>query len=619
MSGAKELSPQAAGWNTWNSRSVFSHVLMPEGVAVNLGIKVFETGQTLTEALIGRGAAGAERIRPGIRTIDSSYTELTLEYGETVLTVKSAVKDGELCLLVAPQKTGRRPPVLAVQGALLWNRPGYVSQGKGNSLVAVTPGKTVSVYVTGTFTREDNMGFVSPYVCLELNRPAVISTGKEISLAEAEQLTAEAKERLLVQAASFGKWRDAYLAMTSCLCWDTIFEPEKNQICSPVSRIWSQGWGGYVLFCWDSFFSAMMAMPLSRELSFANLIAVVGEKTEEGFIPNFGAANGYKSRDRSQPPVGSLALYEVYRHFGDIRIVRALFDDLLEWNRWFSGHRMLENGGLCWGSNPYEPVSGQGWETEGVGGRFGAALESGMDNSPLYDEIPYDPETHMLCLADVGLTGLYIMDCELLAELAGELGREEEQKELISRAEHSKDGLEVLWCEEAGMYLNRRTDTGSFSFRMAPTNFYALFSDRVTPRQTERILEHFYDPAEFGGNYILPSIARNDPAYPEQDYWRGRIWPPLNFLVYLAMRSRGLKRECAVISEKSRSLLLQEWELYGHVHENYNGDSGMGCGNKNSDPFYHWGGLLALIGFYEAGEFDEPGAPLPQKPRGDSL
>lgn len=37
-----------------------------------------------------------------------------------------------------------------------------------------------------------------------------------------------------------------------------------------------------------------------------------------------------------------------------------------------------------------------------------------------------------------------------------------------------------------------------------------------------------------------------------------------------------------------------------HVHENYHGDTGDGCGVGNSDPFYHWGGLLGLIPIMEA-------------------
>lgn len=104
----------------------------------------------------------------------------------------------------------------------------------------------------------------------------------------------------------------------------------------------------------------------------------------------------------------------------------------------------------------------------------------------------------------------------------------------------------------------------------------------------------------FWGDYILPSIARNDPAYPDQDYWRGRIWAPMNYLVYRALETAGEKTACKDLASKSLALLMQEWTLHGHVHENYDGDTGMGCGVKNSDKFYHWGGLLSYIALIEA-------------------
>ena len=30
------------GWQTWNSRSVLSHVMMPEGLGINLGLKDYK-------------------------------------------------------------------------------------------------------------------------------------------------------------------------------------------------------------------------------------------------------------------------------------------------------------------------------------------------------------------------------------------------------------------------------------------------------------------------------------------------------------------------------------------------------------------------------------------------
>jgi hypothetical protein len=291
----------------------------------------------------------------------------------------------------------------------------------------------------------------------------------------------------------------------------------------------------------------------------------------------------------------------VYERFGERWFVEEVFDGLLRWNRWWPGHRDTD-GLLCWGSDPYEPRVGNYWELNGVNERFGGALESGLDNSPMYDDVPFDRERHQLMLADAGLTSLYVWDCDSLAALAGVLGRAAEAAELRERAERYRQALGALWDDEFGLFLNRRTDTGDFSRRISPTNFYPLLARAATPAQAERMVnEHLLNPAEFWGDWVLPSIARNDPAYPDQNYWRGRIWAPMNFLVYLGLRNYDLPEARRALAEKSAALLLKEWREHGHVHENYCGDTGEGCNRGNSDRFYHWGGLLGGIAILESG------------------
>ena len=112
--------------------------------------------------------------------------------------------------------------------------------------------------------------------------------------------------------------------------------------------------------------------------------------------------------------------------------------------------------------------------------------------------------------------------------------------------------------------------------------------------------KYLLDPDELGGEYMLPSISRRDPAYPDQDYWRGRIWAPMNYLVYEALTEAGMTEEMRALADSSRRLLLKEWEEHGHVHENYNGTTGEGCDKPNSNNFYHWGGLLGYIAVMQA-------------------
>ena len=71
----------ARGWNTWDTHSVTTHVLLPEGLAIRIGIKDQGTEGSdsfLGNTLIGRQGKAEERVIPGPHTWDGSYTDLTL-------------------------------------------------------------------------------------------------------------------------------------------------------------------------------------------------------------------------------------------------------------------------------------------------------------------------------------------------------------------------------------------------------------------------------------------------------------------------------------------------------------------------------------------------------------
>lgn len=162
--------------------------------------------------------------------------------------------------------------------------------------------------------------------------------------------------------------------------------------------------------------------------------------------------------------------------------------------------------------------------------------------------------------------------------------------------------LAYLWDSKDGIYKNRQADTRQFSAQLAPTSFYPLLGKAASREQAERMVkEHFYNPKEFWGEYMIPSIARSDPAYKDQFYGRGRILGPINLLTYLSLRKYGLHQACKDLAEKSKNLLLKEWLDHGHIHENYNADTSEGCDSEASDAFYHWGGLLGLIALIEEG------------------
>ena len=605
------------GWNTWNTRSVLSHVLLPEGFALNLGLKEYKGGQYLKEALIGRqdqpslrpdNDRRTEKIRPEERSYDGTFSRLIISWQGIELVIQSAAVDEDIVILVTPVKNQKKPSVLIVESGFLWNKPGYVLR-ENNTVYGICGKKRIGVFSTEPETSEPYICAQTPYLALLLDKELGISTGRQRTLEEIRRIVRKAASENARKRKQYGALAEVYDALQSSLAWDTIYEPLKDRIITTVSRVWNNDfWGGYSLYCWDTYFAAFMFSLDCKDRAYANIIEITREKTEEGFVPNCSAAIGFKTRDRSQPPVGSLMLKMLFDKFGDTWILEELFDDLYSWNTWFFENRMIKEGLLSWGTSPYQPVLDNYWETAGVGDFYGAGMESGMDNSPMYTDVPLNRESHTMVLADVGLTSLYTADCSSLAEIAGILGRDEESI-LRRRADVCGRGLQNLWNEKAGIFMNKRIDTGSFSSRLSPTCFYPLLTDYVSSDQAQRIIdEHFYNPDEFWGEWIMPSIARNDPAYPDQEYWRGRIWAPLNFLVYLGLRKHHCTRACRDMAEKSKGLLLKEWLERGHVHENYNAETGEGCDKSNkesgisgSDPFYHWGALLGVIALMEDG------------------
>jgi putative isomerase len=133
-----------------------------------------------------------------------------------------------------------------------------------------------------------------------------------------------------------------------------------------------------------------------------------------------------------------------------------------------------------------------------------------------------------------------------------------------------------------------------------PANFYPMLAGAATPAQAEAMIEkHLLNPNQFWGQWVIPSIAHDDPAFQDQDYWRGRIWGSMNYLVYLGRCNYDDPTSRRQFAQKSYDLFLKECHEKGHVHENYNAITGTGDDVSSSDRFYHWGALLGYIEYLE--------------------
>ena len=593
----------AAGWNTWDVHSVTTNVLLPAGLAVRIGIhhrSTLYSEMFLSDALIGRQDHDDEKVFPGPHAWDGSYTDLRLTWHDLDLRIQSARAGPDLVILITPfaqEKPSHLPATAVFSAAYLWNKPGTVAHA-ANKLEARGPSANVDIYSVGVAAPFSSIPVAAPYLAAELTGPVGLSTGRPRTLTEIRQAI---ENQQAAYEKSLGTPRSSTVdAIQSTLGWDTIYEPERDRVISPVSRVWSVGWGGYVLFDWDTFFAATLAAIGDRDLAYANAIEILREATPAGFVPNYARAGNWKSFDRSEPPVGAVSVLGLYNKFHDRWLLKETFVPLLIWNRWWQQNRRIGNY-LVWGSDGDNPPGNPDDDARGT--RAGAILESGLDNSPMYDAASFDEKTHLLQMADVGLISQYVADCDALVEIAAALNKPGEEKELRDRASFYRASLASLWDEKSGMFLNKDLHTGQLSPRTSPTNFYPLLARAATPAQAQRMIrDHLLNPQEFGGKWVIPATPRNDPAFPDQEYWRGRIWGPMNFLVYLGLRNYDQPEARRQLARKSLELFQLEWTANHHVHENYNAITGSGDDVSSSDRFYHWGALLALIDYMESND-----------------
>jgi len=588
----------AIGWNTWNNNNVMSYVHLPEGFAVSIYLPDGSTDMQREYFKVSKAAGRREEIVLGPRADDGSYTSLTCAMGNTRITMETATDSDELLIRITPLNREHSASLsLVAEGSILWNRPGTV--GWDGSRIAATCGQRSFMVTTAEPTSADPYFPVTgPHFILPLEHPIHLQTGAPRPAAEIDSIIDRKRKEQSDRASRYGELSEAFTAMQTILAWNVIYDPGNNRVISPVTRWWSAFWGGYVLFDWDTYFASFMYSLFNKDLAYANAVAITKSITPGGFIPNYSAPHGDVSWDRSQPPLGSYIVNEIYKRYRERWFLKETYDELLSWNRWWPEHRTVQ-GFLAWGSDPVPDSLRTREKYNDQAARF----ESGLDNSPMYDHVRLNPATHTLELADVGLMSLYVADCAALAEISEVLNKEQESRELRLREKEFREKLVTLWDERTGVFLNKHTDTGEPSSRLSPANFYPLLARACTQTQAERMMrEHYFNQGEFAGTYVMPSIARSDSGFKDNSYWRGRIWAPMNFLVYLGMRNYRVPEARADLVTKSLNLLMKSWKENGAIYENYNSITGQGDDVANADSFYHWGALLAFMSFVERGD-----------------
>src|SRR6202050_4521423 len=117
--------------------------------------------------------------------------------------------------------------------------------------------------------------------------------------------------------------------------------------------------------------------------------------------------------------------------------------------------------------------------------------------------------------------------------------------------------------------VNQATPThGAFLTRLTPMNFYPLSSGAPDAARAKRVLSVLTDPAKFWGQYLLPTLAYDDPNWHDQEYWKGYIWGPTNYITWVGIKEYASPDQIGEFADRSVQLFMREWLRDGSCSEN---------------------------------------------------
>ncbi len=395
-------------------------------------------------------------------------------------------------------------------------------------------------------------------------------------------------------------------AVADSLHWTVLYKAGSHRLYSPAGRasIYPRGDGrrdDWTVTSDASFLNVLELALESQKLAVDALTSVLETQYPNGNVPGWRSRSG-GTADRSQPPIGTYVVLKLFERLGDLDVLRQAYPALQRWHDYWTDRRPdgpglarrdgNGDGLLEWGSDA--ALVGKdlpSWERS-ASGRMRAGRESGQDDLPNWEDASFNETTGTLAMNCLDLSSLYALDAWCLAEIAGILGRPVDVERYRDEYDRMKTLINArLWNEKAGFYFDRHWD-GRFSVHKAASAFLPLLARIPDQDRAQRMLRRLLDPKQFWGDFVVPSISRDDPSFrPEsQRSWRGTVRPAMNYLVYQGLKAYGFDAVASELARKSAEMFMRSWESFGLSPESFDSLTGEAAGER-----HHAAGPLAAL------------------------
>jgi len=308
---------------------------------------------------------------------------------------------------------------------------------------------------------------------------------------------------------------------------------------------------------------------------------------ETTYFPNFdfweasvnsGAPNKPKTSGITQPPVHGFILEQLLlQHPKDEKLAafaKVLYPRIVDSHRFFYKYRDPNREGLTFIFHPWE---------------------SGRDNSPLwdesmdrividYDKLPkytrrdtsiadpserptseqYDRYVYLLELGkqhqydgkgiaeespfliqDSLINAILIKSNQSLITIGKQLGLDTGEVEEW-QSQSKKAYKQKLWNKDLGCFTTYDLRGNKQVLHKEIGGIFPIFAEIPTKTQAKKINKYLTDLHK-RGFYICPSFDVDSPLFDSKRYWRGPIWPQMNWMIYHGLKSYGYEETAKIV------------------------------------------------------------------------
>ena len=301
------------------------------------------------------------------------------------------------------------------------------------------------------------------------------------------------------------------------------------------------------LWLWDSAMHALAFQHTDPKLARNQIRAMLALQLPDGMLPDAVYDDAVISEiehpiraEVTKPPILAWAAIKLHEANPDIAFLEDIYIPLVRWNAWWFSMNDDDVDGLAQYNHPYS---------------------SGLDDNPLWDYgMPVEsPELNTyLCI-----------QMDSLSRIAEIIGLQVEADMWQRRANAIVDRMiQDFWDEEAGIFY--ATVKNEPIHVTTPFNLYPLWTNRL-PRSIEnKLMEHLTDPEQFWGEFILPTVAYNDPHYDPEKMWRGPVWANINYFFIEALFNLDRPELAKELRTRTLDIIMENSGMY----EFYNSKTG---------------------------------------------